>query len=604
MLQKLRNRAKSWVAIVIIFFLALSFALWGVQSYLGHHTADAKVATVNGKAITGKRLKRAYKIAEYKWRISHRLALPSSNDRAILKARVLQMLVANEILSGAAQRAHLTVSKQQAALWLHDFPIFQQDGKFSWSRYQNFIDNFASGSEVTLLKNVQEDLVNAQFYSAFSDSDFILPHEIKRIEQIVNQKRSVDYLLLEKTSKQPPISKQQISDYYQQHQAKFIQPERVKIAYIILSSEEVQKHVNVTEQDITQAYYQHTSLFTKPARYQVIYWDDQASKWTSPKWIVLNQLEKIDQQNLLELSSGKTFTLSAKHPYKKLKLLKIKSQQVIPLKKAHLKAKLLAKQKKLQQNWDNLSQKLAELTYMHPKELKTAASQLGLRLQTSDYFTREGNKDGITAIKSVLQASFDPETLDKGNNSDVITLPDQHLLVLRILAHQKSNIQAQKQVHDIILKQLQATKQREQTQILARQIMSSKYSALKKILKQHRLIWQHRQLERQDTFMSPVVVEQIFSLSPRKPWHGMWLDNNRYLLVRLRHIQTAKASIEPGKIPKSFKSKWHLPTAYGEVAALLYERRLWQKARIVVDPLYHKQQSLQLSNMDQQNKPD
>ncbi|EKD46118.1 MAG: hypothetical protein ACD_69C00005G0001, partial [uncultured bacterium] len=59
MLQSMHDKIQGWVAGVIAFIIALTFALWGVQNYLrsGAHQAAAKV---NGEEITQRQLDVAY----------------------------------------------------------------------------------------------------------------------------------------------------------------------------------------------------------------------------------------------------------------------------------------------------------------------------------------------------------------------------------------------------------------------------------------------------------------------------------------------------------------------------------------------------------------
>ncbi len=75
--------------------------------------------------------------------------------------------------------------------------------------------------------------------------------------------------------------------------------------------------------------------------------------------------------------------------------------------------------------------RLTDLTYQDPSTLDSAAKDLGLTVQKTDFFARTGGP-GIAANPNVLKAAFSDTVLVQNNNSDPIELGPNHIVVVRI----------------------------------------------------------------------------------------------------------------------------------------------------------------------------
>jgi peptidyl-prolyl cis-trans isomerase D len=79
--------------------------------------------------------------------------------------------------------------------------------------------------------------------------------------------------------------------------------------------------------------------------------------------------------------------------------------------------------------------KLTDMIYNDPTSLKPAAQKLGLTIQTTPLFGREGAKTGIAANPKVVKAAFSDIVLVQGNTSDPIDLGDNHMVVIHVDKH-------------------------------------------------------------------------------------------------------------------------------------------------------------------------
>jgi len=91
-----------------------------------------------------------------------------------------------------------------------------------------------------------------------------------------------------------------------------------------------------------------------------------------------------------------------------------------------------------EQEADRLFLERAELlesyAYEEPGTLEPAAEVLALLIRYSDSFSRAGG-EGIAAEAAVIEAAFSGEVLSAGNNSPLIELSEERVLVLRIDEH-------------------------------------------------------------------------------------------------------------------------------------------------------------------------
>src|SRR6185312_6594602 len=88
-----------------------------------------------------------------------------------------------------------------------------------------------------------------------------------------------------------------------------------------------------------------------------------------------------------------------------------------------------------QDNYRDVGNKLTDMIYNDPTSLKPAAEKLGLTIQTTPLFGREGAKTGLAADPKVVKAAFSDLVLAQGNTSDPIDLGNDHMVVIHVSKH-------------------------------------------------------------------------------------------------------------------------------------------------------------------------
>jgi peptidyl-prolyl cis-trans isomerase D len=113
----------------------------------------------------------------------------------------------------------------------------------------------------------------------------------------------------------------------------------------------------------------------------------------------------------------------------------------------------------------DLANQLGDAAFDAYEELASVAAATDLPLKTVAGFPRTGDNDVFTNSAAVVQAAFADEIVDSGRNSELVELDDDHVLVLRVTAHQLPAPKPLDEVREQIRKELT----RERASVLAEQ---------------------------------------------------------------------------------------------------------------------------------------
>src|SRR5258708_1625213 len=137
MLQSIRDRTQGWIAGVIISLVIISFALWGIHSYLAGSADPSVIAKVNGVVISKTQLAAAFE--RLRNQTEENLGASGSLSSQVetdIKLRALQSLVNVQVLKQGSIKEKYRISSRQVDNFLESMPDFQVNGQFSLNRFQ------------------------------------------------------------------------------------------------------------------------------------------------------------------------------------------------------------------------------------------------------------------------------------------------------------------------------------------------------------------------------------------------------------------------------------------------------------------------------------
>ena len=628
MLQTIREHTQGWIAGIIISLIIISFALWGVHSYfVGGASNDSAVATVNGNDITKGQLSASYERLRRQAEARFGTTNPMANNEALLKSRALQNLINFEVLKEAAISQGFHVSDLQVDAFLQGMPEFQVDGQFSLERFQETLaSSMLSVNE--FLSLIKTSLLIDQPKLGIVFSSFALPEETNATVALINQERNISYISIPLAyflAKPMTISAKQIDAYYQQHQKEFMTPEQVNVEYIQLTLDDAAKQIEPTEEELKKFYGENTSTFAEPMQWKLEdilvpvaetaapndiesatkTAEDIASaakrgddftklvnqykqNMSGKNWMLISQVPI----ELQEVVTGLTKAGQVTGPIKTskglviVKVIELKQPKPLAFTAVNEKVKSMVVKQRAEEKFAEAKEQLADLTYAQPDSLQSAAETLKLTIKTSELFSRDQPGSDIAQYQAVRTAAFSDEVKNLQNNSDVITLDNNSVIVLRIKSHQAASMLPLNAVMSDIESRLKQEVANDQLVKFAND-MQAKLQAgadLKTLAVQYKLtITEVGTVGRYTQKIPPAILETAFQLANpvkvNKPkTYGLAKTQNGYAIVALTSVQDGK--IADKKQAAIFAEQ--VQNSDGLLEYELYRQSLMQNAKIHV----------------------
>ena len=466
MLQWIRDKSQGAIALVIVVVLCLAFGLWGIHNYMGNSQHKKTAANVNGHEITQRQLAQAFSHFRAQNMQKHPEWFNSQTAVKQSQQKVLKHLVDRYLLVQAARQYGFSVGDNLLQQALINVPAFQQDGSFSKQRFERFLGHMQM-SQPGFLNMLREQILQNQVRAGIVGSAFVTPFDLTTAQELIKQKRSLYYSIIphKPLVSLSSVTRQQMRHYYKHHQKAYKVAKQVKLAYIKMSKEHFHHTINPSQKELKHYYDQHLDQFAKPETWHVSYLqlpNNNASEKAHKlyqKWQDGSKPKTLADNNAhVSFHTNKVVQATNKQPTNWQQALKGHHQQgqvVHPFQdnSNYIIAKITNYQPETapsfdaikdqvkqayikQQASEQFSEKvndLANLTFEHSTSLEPAAQQLNLSINTTPYL-KEGVKDfdkGLLQYKKVRQAAFSDEVLKNHNNSEVINLDQDTVVVVR-----------------------------------------------------------------------------------------------------------------------------------------------------------------------------
>ncbi len=508
LLHSIREKATGWFAWVIVILISIPFALWGINSYI---TPDANpsIANVGDYKVSVQEFQNAVQSEskEFKGQI----------DDALIKQIVLEKIINNRALINFLNSSGLSISKAQIDTYIRNDVNFQVDGKFSEDLYNRYLPSAYSKSNYRA--SIARQLLLEQFSNGISRSSFVADNEVKRVIQLIKQKRDISYSIIKADtfSDKVTVSDDEIKNYYQNFQDQFKNPEKIKLAYIELSRQNLAKDISVSDEEINKYYQDNLSLYTQPERRRASHILFSVPSDASTE---IKEKTKLEAQSVLDkIKSGADFSEMAKQyskdpgsadnggdlgffakgemvpafeesafslqpedisdvvessfGYHIIKLTKIEGGQSKPLDEVKDEIIKAIQFDNAESNYVNKTESMQTIAYEQPDSLEPVATELNVAIKESPLITKAGG-EGIFSNPKLLNAAFGDTVHEEGNNSDLIELGNDHVVVIRLVEKIPANIKPLAEVTPSIksrlLKEMSSSKAQEKAKEYVKQL--------------------------------------------------------------------------------------------------------------------------------------
>ena len=588
MLQAFRERVMGWLGWVIIGLVIMTFALFGLGSYL-QDKSRVYAAKVNDVEISTRSLQEAYQ--QQRARLQEMMGDaydPALIDDTLLRKQALDGLINRELLLQAAHDNGLKISDALLAAQIHAIPAFQEDGQFSEKRYRDLVAR--RGMTVAQVEyETRNTLLREQLLNGLGGSVFVTAEELDRAYRLQNQKRDFDYLIV---SARPFESTVKIDDagveaYYKKHLDEYVVPERIKLSYLRLSNEGLGDTLDVDEADLEKYYEERkASLKTKEQRRASHILisvaadadEDAVARARAEANAIRARLEagedfaKLAEENSDDPGSAKqggdlgffssgdmvpefdktVFAMNkgdisepvrTQFGFHIIKLTDVKGSDIPPL--AEIRDDLVREmqQDKINELFYEQVEQLTDLSYENPDSLDAAAEALGLEVQTTDWLDANGGP-GIGQYPKVVAAAFSDDVLEGGNNSEPVEVGPNDVIVVRVEERQPEHQAPLEEVRDKVVEALKHELAAEAARSRGDSLMARLKeggATLEELNNQDYYAFRKAQgVTRASGGFNPEVMRKAFALAPPqdgKPVdYGFALSNGDFALIHLAAV--------------------------------------------------------------------
>lgn len=588
MLLAIRERIMGVVGWFILGILFVAFGFFGLNSYLQSNVANY-AAAVNDSEISRAQHQRAYQTLRDRMQKALGESYdPALLDEQLLKSNALQQLISEELILQQADADGYAVSNQLVAAEINAVDAFKQDGVFSKARYEGILNS--QGITPSRFEwNLKREILSRQFRSGIVNTAASTPETLDQAFRLEGQQRRFRYIVLPVSmfNDQVTVADEDVEQYYAAHSGDFVTPERVKLQYLELDAATIDTGSEVDEKALQSLYEEQSGKYVteeqRHARHILIQVPAGADEATDQAAIqkAESALQRLDagesfatlaeelSEDPASASNGgdlgffgrdvmapefeeATFALEAgehssvvKTPfgYHIIELVDIKPEVATPLEEVRdeLVAELLGQERS--DLFYEQSEVLSSIVFEQPDSLQPAADTLDLNIQESGWINRDGGQ-GIGEHAGVVEMAYSEDVLLNGNNSAVVEIGDDHIVVLRIADHVEEASLPLEVVKGIVEQKLYAEKARELTKQKGEEYLSSlqQDTTLESIAEAQGLeIEETVLLARHAQQPSGLVVQHVFTLLPPMSgltaYSGLTMEQGGYAIVALDEVK-------------------------------------------------------------------
>lgn len=512
MLQTLRDNSQGIIAKVLVGFIVVVFALWGVDSLVGLATAEPPPAEVNGVEISRQDLFRGIELQRRQ--VLSQLganADPALLDEGFLRASVLSELVDRTLSVESAESQGLFVSEQMLDQLIVSTPDFQIDGRFDRDQFELVLRS-AGYTPLSYRQLLREDTLIGQERRAYSTSAFLTQQEVSRLLDLNRQTRDIRYVQISPNIENVEITEAELEAEYASRADQLQVPEQLIVDYVMLEQRQFSNPDSVTEAEINGAYQQIVASFEAQEERSASHilfevGDTQSIEDALAKAEAVRQefeagadfaelAEKYSQDIGSAQSGGDLGYLTPglfEGPFDDALFALNAGEISQPVESAfgvHLilvndirrpEAPSLADQEadlrqqiaasNAEGEYVVALERLTDLSFSSG-DLVAPAEELGLEILTSEPFSRTSGTE-LFANARIQAAAFSETVLDEKLNSDPIEIDPGRAIVLRLKERIAARQQSLDEVRDLLLADMKQIRAAENTAAEAREILAA-----------------------------------------------------------------------------------------------------------------------------------
>jgi peptidyl-prolyl cis-trans isomerase D len=272
MLRGIHKASSTWlgkaVLAVIMGFLVISFAIWGIGDIFRGFGRNA-VATIGGTEISIEQFRQFY--TDRLQQLGRQAGRPITPDEARARGfdrQLLGQLIAETTLDEQAKQLRLGLSNAEIAQRITSDPSFRgPNGQFDRARFEQIIRQ-AGFTESRFVEEQRRAMLRRQIAQSITGNMKVPATAMAAINQYQNEKRSIEYVPLgaPQAGDIPAPTPEVLSKYFEERKTLFRAPEYRKVTLLPLAPAELAKPDAVTDADAKAYFEQHKESYGKPEK--------------------------------------------------------------------------------------------------------------------------------------------------------------------------------------------------------------------------------------------------------------------------------------------------------------------------------------------------
>ena len=590
MLERIREGSQGPWAMIIIGLVVLSFVFAGVGSYL-NSSGETVAATVNGEEIGLNELERAYQ--------SQRSRMESQYGESVsalfadegymqqFRRGVLDSLIDEKLVEQKARELGLRVGDDQIRDTIRSMPEFQLGGQFNNDRYLALLRQ--NGYQPSDFRDfLRTQLTREQLTRALGVSDFALPGEARRVFDLQAQTRDARYVVVDAApfADEVEISDADIQGYYDANITSFDTEEKVSVAYVKLSVDDLKGDVTVSDDDVSAWYEENKDQYRDEEQRRVSHilietGDDEAAAKAKTEALLAEIKGGADFATVAEENSEDSFSaenggdldyitpgmmddafdsavfslknvgdvtdvVKTEFGFHIIKLTDLKPETIKPFSDVagEIRENLITE--KATDRFYELQSRMAEVAFEVPDTLDEVAAIANASIETTPLFTRN-NVPAEIDNPQVVSDVFSPELIEEQVNSDLIELDARTVMVVRVNEHEAQRTKSLDEVKESITASLRSEKAQQAAQDWAEAQLAQLESGndIADSLSARSLDWENvENVNRGDQQLPRNLLDTLFTLAPAegKSRRVALLGSGDVALIELTAVHAPEAA--------------------------------------------------------------
>jgi peptidyl-prolyl cis-trans isomerase D len=518
MLQNIRDNSQGTIAKIIVGFIIITFALFGIESIVALGSSDSAPAIVNGTEIEEVEILRLVEMQKNRFRQQFGENYDESlfND-GFLRQSALEQLIEQKVAVTQARELGGYVSTQSIDNAILAAPEFQQDGEFSSDRFKMVLRRSAL-TPLAYRAVLEEQALVTQIQLGTGLTDTALPYEITRQQALNNEQRDYDYVEFNTADLKAEITltETDINEFYDVNKQRYKTEEQVSVDYVVLNKSDLNADIEVDAEQIDQGYQDYLDQIgeteERKASHILIEVNDERNDDTAAALAQQLSVKAISGEDFSELAKKHSDDIGSKNVggdlgyntrggfvtefddalfvmtegqvsepvktefgYHVIKLDAIRKPEVMSKDAKQVEIIADIKSAQVSEMFAEKSEALAAAAFENDDiENLVETSDLDLKAQKTSLFSRSQGT-GIALNAAIRNAAFAEKVLADRELSDVIEISADQVIVIGLSKHVEPKVKPLVDVKSIIEGQLLTEK--------ASELASEKASALVASLK-------------------------------------------------------------------------------------------------------------------------